>query len=95
MALIEVNKNEFFGRWESDLKIGDKSSKLYFEFETIFYENKLVTNFKEETKLFNSQFTTQSSFINNNRKLLSHIQYLSDNRLSSASCFQDKIANII
>ena len=54
-----------------------------------------MADFKEKAELFNSNFVTQCSLISNSSKLLSHIQYLTDNRLSSVSSSQEKIAKVI
>ena len=54
-----------------------------------------MADFKEKAELFNSNFVTQYSLISNSSKLLSHIQYLTDNRLSSVSSSQEKIAKVI
>ena len=61
----------------------------------LFHENKFVTYFKEKAELFNSHFATQYSLISNSSKLPSHIQYLTDNRLSCVSFSHDKIAKVI
>ena len=60
-----------------------------------FHENKFLTDFKEKTELSNSHFATQLSLISNSSKLTSHIQYLTDNRLSCVSFSHDKIAQVI
>ena len=52
-------------------------------------------DFKEKVELFTSHFATQCSLISNNSQLLLQIQYLTDNRLSSASYSQDKVAKVI
>ena len=54
----------------------------------LFHGNKFVTDFEERAELFNSHFATQCSLISNS-KLLSHINYLTDSRLSSVSFFRD------
>ena len=51
----------------------------------LFHESKFVTDFKEKAKLFNAFFAKQCSLIKSNRKLPSHLHYLTDNRLSSVS----------
>ena len=48
----------------------------------LLHENKFVADFKEKAELFNSYFATQCSLISNSSKLLSHINYLTDSRLS-------------
>ena len=52
-------------------------------------------DFKEKAELFNSHFTTQCFLISNSSKLLLHIKYLIDNRLSFVSFSHDKIAKVI
>ena len=61
----------------------------------MFHENKLATDFKEKAELFNSHFATQCSLISNSSKLPSHVQYLTDNRLSCVCFSHDKIAKVI
>ena len=61
----------------------------------LFYENKFVMDFKEKKELFNSHFATQCSLISNSSKLPSHIQYLTDNRLSCVGFSHDKTTKII
>ena len=61
----------------------------------LFHKNKFVTDFKEKAELFNSHFATQCSLISNSSTLPSHIQYLTDNRLSCVSFSHDKIAKVI
>ena len=61
----------------------------------LFHENKFVTDFKEKPELFNSHFATQCSLISNNSKLLSHIQYLTDNRGFCVSFSHNKIVKVI
>ena len=57
----------------------------------LFHENKFVTDFKEKAELFNT-------FLQNNypncSKLPSHLHYLSDNHLFSASFSQNNIGKI-
>ena len=60
----------------------------------LFHENKFVTNFLEKAELFNSFFSKQCSVINNGSTLPTHIQYMTNNRLSSVTS-QDDIAKII
>ena len=54
-----------------------------------------MTEFKEKAEFFNSHFATQCSLISNSSKLPSHIQYLTNNRLSCVSFSHDKIAKVI
>ena len=61
----------------------------------LFHENKFVANFLEKAKLFNSLFSKQCSLINNASTLPTHIQYLTNSRLSSVTFSQDVIAKII
>ena len=61
----------------------------------LFHENKFVTNFLEKAELFNSFFSKQFSLINNGSTLPTHMQYLTNNRLSSVTFSQDNIAKII
>ena len=61
----------------------------------LFHENKFVTNFLERVELFNTFFSKQCSLINNGSTLPTHVQYLTNNRLSSITFSQDDIAKII
>ena len=54
-----------------------------------------MTDFKEKAELFNAFFAKQCSLIKSNSQLPSHLHYLTDNRLSSASFSQDNIAKMI
>ena len=49
----------------------------------------------EKAELFNSFFSKQFSLINNGSTLPSHMQYLTNNRLSSVTFSQDDIGKII
>ena len=61
----------------------------------LFHENKFVTNFLEKAEHFNSVFSKQCSLINNGSTLPTHMQYLTNNRLSSMTFPSDDIAKII
>ena len=61
----------------------------------LFHENKFVTNLLEKAELFNSFFSKQCSIINNGSILPTHMQYLTNNRLSSVNFSQGDIAKII
>ena len=61
----------------------------------LFHENKFVTNFLGKAELFNLFFSKQCSLINNGSNLPTHIQYLTNNRLSSVTFSHDGIAKII
>ena len=54
-----------------------------------------MTDFKEKAELFNAFFAKQCSLIKSNSQLPSHLHYLTDNRLSSASFSQGNIAKMI
>ena len=51
--------------------------------------------FGEKSELFNSHFATQCSLLTSSSKLSSHIQYLTDNRLSCVNFSHDKTAKVI
>ena len=61
----------------------------------LFHENKFVIDFKEKAELFNPFFAKQCSLIKSSSKLLSHLHYFTDNRLSFVNFSQDDIAKII
>ena len=58
-------------------------------------ENKFVTNFLETAELFSSFFWKYCSQIKNAGFLPTHIQYLTNNSLSSVTFCQDDMAKII
>ena len=49
----------------------------------------------EKAKLFNSFFSKQYSLVNNGSTLPTHMQYLTNNRLSSVILSEDDIAKTI
>ena len=55
----------------------------------MFHENRFVTNFFEKAELFNSFFSKQCSLINNGSALPTHMQYLTNNRVSSINFSQE------
>ena len=61
----------------------------------LFHENKFVTNFLENAELLIHFFAKQCSLINNGSTLPTHMQYLTNNRLSSVTFSQNDIAKII
>ena len=62
----------------------------------LFHENNFLTNFLEKAEIFNSFFfSKQCSLINSRSTLRTHMQYLTNNRLSSVTFSQDDIAKII
>ena len=61
----------------------------------LFHGNKFVSNFLEKDELFNSFFSKQCSLINNRSTVPTHMQYLTNNHLSSITFYQDDIAKII
>ena len=73
-----------------------KNSKLYWSLLKIFlnnkkipiipplfYENRFITDFKEEAQLFNILFFKQCSLIPNNSSLPADVNYITDKRLST------------
>ena len=72
------------------MKMSLKQQKIC-PMQPLFHENKFV----EKAEFLNFRFKTQCFLISNSSKLLSHIQYLTDNRLSCVSFSQDNIAKII
>ena len=60
----------------------------------LFQEHEFVTNFLEKTELFSSFFSKQCSLINNRNTFPTQMPYLTNNRLSSVTFFQDNIAKI-
>ena len=81
-------------RYWSLLK-GFLNNKKILLLSPLFHEKKFVTNFFEKAELFNSFFSKQCSLINNGSTLPTHIQYLTNNRLSFITFSQDDIAKII
>ena len=78
--------------WSLSRRLLNKKNYLYFKLSFIKIN---LADSKEEAKFFRYHFATQCSLISNSSKLPSHIHYLTDNRLSSASFSQDKIAKVI
>ena len=61
---------------------------------SLFHENKFVTNFLEKTELVNSFFSKQSTLINNASIFTTHIQYLTNDGLSSVTFYQGDITKV-
>ena len=61
----------------------------------LFRENKFVTDFQEETELFNAFFAKQCLLIDNNSNLPNQLIYSSENRLSTVRFLEDDISNLI
>ena len=85
-----------------------KSSKAYWSLLKTFLNNKkiplipplyhqgdFITNFKIKAELFNSFFASQCSLMKNDSKLCSHLNYKTDNRLSTVNFSIDDIAKIL
>ena len=107
-GLITKSKNNYCERMANKLNNLQRNSKAYWSLlkcnlnnkkillmPLLFHENKFVTNFLEKAELFNSFFSKQCSLINNGSTLPTHMQYLTNNRLSSVTFSQDDIAKII
>ena len=61
----------------------------------LYNQGDFVTNFKIKAELFSSFFASQCLFIKNNSKLLSHLNYKTDNRLLTVNFSIDEIAKIL
>ena len=61
----------------------------------LYHQGNFVTNFKIKAELFNSFFTSQCSLIKNDSKLPSHLNYNTDNGLSTVNISIDDAAKII
>ena len=61
----------------------------------LYHQDDFITNFRIKTEFFNSFFASQCSLIKNDSKLLSHLNYKADNRLSSVSFLIDDTAKIL
>ena len=85
-----------------------KSSKIYWSLLKIFlnnkkipiipplfYENRFITDFKEEAQLFNILFFKQCSLIPNNSSLPADVNYITDKRLSAVTFLVREIGKII
>ena len=85
-----------------------KNSKLYWSLLKIFlnnkkipnipplfYENRFITDFKEEAQLFNILFFKQCSLIPNNSSLPADVNYITDKRLSTVTFSARDIRKII
>ena len=107
-GLITISKNNYYERMPNKLNNLQRNSKAYLSLlkcflnnkkipliPPLFHENKFVTNFLGKGELFNSFFSKQCSLINNGSTLPTHMQYLTNNRLSCTTSSQDDIAKII
>ena len=61
----------------------------------LYHQGDFVTNFKIKAELFNSIFASQYSWIKNDGKLPSHLNYKTENRLSTVNFSIDDIAKIL
>ena len=61
----------------------------------LYHQGDLITDFKIKAEFFNSFFASQCSFIKNASKLLSHLNYKTDNHLSTVDFSIDDIAKIL
>ena len=61
----------------------------------LFYESRLVTDFKEKAELFNSFFAKQCTVINNGSSLPSEFLLKTDRFLSNVTFSSDHILKII
>ena len=106
--MIEASKQKYYCRMTNKLTNAEKSSKAYWSIlksflnnkkisliPPLFYENCFITNFKENTKLFNSFFADQCSLMSNSSKLPSNFTLYTDNRLSTVTFSQDDIGKTI
>ena len=106
--MINKSKQNYYSRVASKLTNVQRNSTTYWSLlnrflnnkkipliPPLFHENKFVTDFLKKAELFNALFAKQCSLIKNSSKLLWHLHYLTDNRLSSVSFSQDDIAKII
>ena len=106
--VIGVSKQNYYLRLSAKLTKFHKSSKAYWSLTKTFLNNKKIplitplyhqggflTNFKVKTEFFNSFFASQCSLIKNDSKLLSYLNYKTDNRLSTVSFSIDGITKIV
>ena len=61
----------------------------------LYYDNRLITNLKENAELFNSFFSKQCSLISNNNSLPNYINYTSQKPLSTVALSVEAIGKII
>ena len=106
--LITISKNNYYKRMANKLNNLQRNSKAYWSLlksfsnnktisliPPLFHENKFVTNVLEKAELFNSFFSRQRSLINTGSTLPTHMQYLTNNRLSSITFSEEDIVKII
>ena len=106
--VIGVSKQNYYLRLSAKLTKFHKSSKAYWSLTKTFLNNKKIplitplyhqggflTNFKVKAEFFNSFFASQCSLIKNDSKLLSYLNYKTDNRLSTVSFSIDGITKIV
>ena len=107
-GLITKSKNNYYERMANKPNNLQRNSKAYWSLLKCFlnnkkiplippllHENKFVTNFLEKAELFNSFFSKQCFNGINGITLPTHMQYLTNNGLSSVTFSQDDIAKII
>ena len=82
---------------ENKLNDTQKSAKAYWSLikmllkkkipliPPLYYDNRLITDFKEKADLSNSFFSKQCSLISNNSSRPNYINYTSEKRLSTVS----------
>ena len=105
---IELSKQKYYYQIANKLNNTKKNSKSYWSLLKIFsnnkkiplttplfHENRFITDFKEKAELFNSVFSKQCSFINDNSKLSTSPSYLTDKSLSTITFSPEDVGKII
>ena len=107
-SFISVSKQSYYSKMSTKLTKFHESLKAYWSLLKTFLNNKkiplipplyhqgdFITNFKIKAELFNSFFACQCSLIKNDSKLLSHLNYKTDNCVSALNFPIDNIAKIL
>ena len=108
MLLLKLLKKKYYHNTVNKLLNTQKNSKVYWLLLKIFlnnkkipiipplfYENRFITDFKEEAQLFNILFFKQCSLIPNNSSLPADVNYITDKRLSAVTFLVREIRKII
>ena len=105
---IECAKEKFHNKIANKFNETHKNTKTYWSLikmllnnkkipliPPLYYDNRLITNLKENAELFNSFFSKQCSLISNNNSLPNYINYTSQKPLSTVALSVEAIGKII
>ena len=105
---IECAKETFYNKIAKKFNDTQKNTKAYWSLikmllnnkkidlvAPLYYDNCLITDFKEKAELFNSFFSKQCSLISNNSSLHNYINYTTEKRLSTVTPSVESSGKII